>query len=366
MVQRRHLSEREKRLLTALGSCPDLSMKELLELTAYRRTSSLIRKINQFKEQNFLTGPVYRADWGKLCRNPIYNVQCIVELGKSLDTVVEYLQIIEPLVWVYHVLSPHKDLLNVGYLLSDNTEFEALLQLLKDNRIITGYSARVFRTRIIRENPNFFGDPIPSLDNLLEPCEFPDLSVGHYDTEWSECDIRTLSYLQGGYKSIKLMEILRNERKLHNREWTYEQIKYSFRKICTDNLIKKIYYIYPFPLDECSDFFLFIKTDDSDLTKRIIYNFARGGRIYRQYGFCDEWGVIGSICHPQFMVDLMHKLDSLEEIKKKELYHLRSITPGLQYMGNYSEFDYYDVETQTLKYPYDEFREKIKEKLETQ
>ena len=366
MVQRRQLGEREKRLLNALGSYPDLSMKELLELTAYKRTSSLIRKINQFKEQNFLKGPVYRTDWGKLCRNSIHRVHCIVELGESFDTVVEYLQMIEPMIWVYPVLTPHKDLLNAGYFSSNNKEFEALLQLLKDNRIIADYSVRVYRTRIVNDNPDFFGDPLPSLDNLLNPCEVPDLSFGHYDTEWSECDIRTFSYLQGGYKSIKLMEILKRERKMHNREWTYEQIKYSFRKMCTDNLIRKAYYVHPFPRDECSDFYLFIKTDDSDLTKRIIYNFARGGRIYRQYGLCDEWGVIGSICHPQFMVDLMHKLDSLEEIKKKELYHLRSITPGLQYTGNYSEFDYFDVETQTLKYPYDVFREKIEEKLENQ
>ena len=366
MAQRRHLGEKEKKLLTALGSYPDLPLKELLEFTTYRRTSSLIRKINQFKEQNFMWGPVYRADYGKLCRNTVRKVHCIVELEKSFDTVVEYLQMIEPMVWVYPVLFPHKDLLNAGFLSSNVKKFEALLQLLKNNRIITDYSIRVYCAWIAIENPNFFGNPLPSLDNLLDPCEFPDISFRHYDTEWSECDIRTLSYLQGGYKSIKLMEILRNERKLHNREWTYEQIKYSFRKMCTDNLIKKTYYIFPSPLEQCSDFYLFIKTDDIDVTKRIIYNFARGGRIHREYTLCDEWGLIGFICYPQFMVDLMHKLDSIEEIKRKELYHLRSITPGLQYTGNYSEFDYFDVETQTLKYPYDEFREKIEEKLETQ
>ena len=249
MGQRRQIGEREKELLNALGRYPDLSMKELLGFTTYRRTSSLVRKIRQFNEQNFLWGPVYRADYGKLCRNSIRKVHCIVELGKSFDTVIEYLQMIEPLVWVYPVLSPHKDLLNAGFLSSNDEKFEALLQILKDNRIITDYSVRVYRTWIAVENPNFFGDPLPSLDNLLDPCEFPDISFGHYDTEWNECDIRTLSYLQGGYKSIKLMEILKNERKLQNREWTYEQIKYSFKKMSTDNLIKKIYYIYPFPLD---------------------------------------------------------------------------------------------------------------------
>ena len=62
----------------------------------------------------------------------------------------------------------------------------------------------------------------------------------------------------------------------------------------------------------------------------------------------------------------MHKLDSIEEIKKKELYHLRSFTPGVRYTGKYSEFDCYDVESQTLEYPYDVFREKIEEKLESQ
>lgn len=364
MVQEYRLNEREKELLTVLGKNPEISMKELVNHTQYRRVSSIVRKIGQFREWDFVWGPVYVPDYGKLCKNPLHRLFCIIELDKSYKTALEYLKLIEPLVWVYPVLSSHKELLSVGFLSSNDAEVRALLQLLKDSNIITDYVVRARRHWDVIEPPNFFGDPVPSLDNLLDPCDVPDISYGHHDTEWSECDITTLSYLQGGYESIKLVEILKKERKLHNREWKYAQIKYSYEKMCKNKLIKKIYYIYPYPLNQCADFFLFLKTADIELTQRMLHNFARGGRIYREYSLYDEWGLMGCICHPAFVLGLMHTLDQIEEIKKKELYQVRSFPPGIHYVGGHSEFMYYDVEAQELEYPYHVFREKIKEKLE--
>ncbi|MBU7009129.1 MAG: hypothetical protein HXS46_00445, partial [Theionarchaea archaeon] len=84
------------------------------------------------------------------------------------------------------------------------------------------------------------------------------------------------------------------------------------------------------------------------------------------YTLCDDWGLMGCICHPAFVVGLMHRLDHIEEITKKELYHLRSFPPGMCYVGEHAEFKYYDVEKQTLEYPCHVFREKIKEKLESE
>jgi len=364
MVQESQLNEREKELLTVLGKNPEMSLKELVNCTQYKRASSIVRKIGQLKEQDFLWGPVYRFDYGKLCKNPLHRLFCIMELGKSYETALEYLRLVEPLVWVYPVLSPHKELLSVGFLSSDDAEVKALFKLLKDNNIITDYVVRARRHWDVIEPPNFFGDPVPSLDNLLNPCDVPDTSFGYHDTEWNECDIATLSYLQGGYESARLVDILKKERKLHNREWKYEQIKYSYEKMCRNKLIKKIYYIYPYPLNQCADFFLFLKTADIELTRRILCNFAKGERIYREYSLYDDWGLMGCICHPKFLIGLMHKLDQVDEITEKELYHLRSFPPGICYMGEYSEFVYYDVEAQKLEYPYHVFREKIKEKLE--
>ncbi|MBU7047052.1 MAG: hypothetical protein HXS54_11520 [Theionarchaea archaeon] len=362
MVHPYLLNDREKELLNALGRYPSLSMKELLTLTHYKRTSSLLRKIKRFKEENILWGPSHRTDYGKLCKNPLHMLFCIVELAESHDTVVSYLSLVSILVWIYPVLS-HKELLCVFYISSNDQEVIALFQLLKDNNIIRDFSVHVYQQQIVSELPNFFGDPLPSLDNLLAPCEFPDTPFGQYDTEWNECDIAVLSYLRG-YQGLKLVEILKNERKLKDRPWTYSQVKYSYQKMSKNKLIKKMYFIHPFPLDQCSDFFLFVRTDARELTQRILYNFARGGRIYREYALCEDWGLIGCICHPQFMIDLMHRLDEIDEIKEKTLYHLRSFPPGIQYVGQHSEFNFYDIEKQTLKYPYHVFREKIKEKLE--
>ena len=111
---------------------------------------------------------------------------------------------------------------------------------------------------------------------------------------------------------------------------------------------------------------MFLKTEDIELTQRILYNFARGGRIYREYSLCDDWGLMGCICHPAFVLGLTHKLDQIGEIEKKELYHLRSVPPGIAYVGEHSEFKYYEVKTQKLEYPYRIFKEKIEEKLENE
>ncbi len=365
MRQQHRMNDKEKELLNVIGRHPDMPLKELFNHTQYKRVNSIVRKIDHFRKANILWGPSYDVDYGKLSRNPLSKLFCAVELGRNYETAIEYLKLIEPLEWTYRVLSPHKELLSVGFLSSNDAEVEALLQLLKDNSIITDFIVRVYRCWFAIENPDFFGDPNPSMEALCDPCEFPDISFGHYDTEWNECDIRTLSYLHGGFKDRKLIEILREEAQLH-KTWTYNQVKYSYGKISKNKLIKKIYYIHPFPLEQCADFFLFFKTGDMQLTQRILYNFARGGWIHKEYALCDDWGLIGCISHPQFVLDLMHKLDQVEEIKKKELYHLRSFPPGIHYVGQHSEFKYYDVESQTLEYPYHVFKERIKEKIESE
>ena len=365
-MKQQYLSESEKELLTAIGRYPQMSMKELINYTGYKRVSSIVRKVNEFREQNFLCGPIYRADLGKLSKNPLHRLMCIIECSQSYETIISYLKLTESLVWVYPVLSSHKELLIVGFLSSNDTEVTALFQLLKDNNIITDFVVRARRHQDVKECPNFFEDFVPPLDTVRDPCEPPDTSFGRHDTEWNECDIRTLSYLCGGYESIKLTNILKKERRLDKKKWTYNQIKYSYNKMLKSKLIREIYYIYPLPLEQCADFFLFLKTEDIELTLRILCNFARGGRIYREYTLCGDWGLIGCICHPQFVLDLMHKLDQVDEIKEKELYHVRSTPPGICYVGQRAEFIHFDVDTQTLEYPYHVYKEKIKEKIENE
>ena len=362
-MRKAHLTESEKELLNALGKSPGIPLSGLVDCTQYKRLSSVIKKIGQFKKQNMLQGPFYDIDFGKLCKNSVSVVICVIEFSQSYETVISYLQLIEPLKYVYPVLSPHKELLNVIFLSSDNTETVSLLQLLKDNNIITDYITRAYSHRREIENPNFFGDPKPSLDNLLELCNIPDLSFGCHDTDWNECDISILPYLQMGYKDAKLIEILRAERKL-TRIWKYDQIKYSYRKMLKNRLIRKRYFIFPFSYDQCVVFELYFRTEDRNVTRRIQYNFARGSRVLKEYSFCGDWGRLGFISHPHFLTGLMHKLDQIDEITKKELYQLRSIPDKEHSFDQPLVLTYFDFDEQTLKYPYHVYREQIKQKLE--
>ncbi|MGD2248313.1 MAG: hypothetical protein PVF58_07880 [Candidatus Methanofastidiosia archaeon] len=358
------MNKNEKKLLTVLGKNPEFSAKELTNHTPYKWESSVARKIKTFKEQKYIMGPSYFLDCGKLSKNPIRKLMCFIELDQPQKTVMDYLQLIKPLEWTYPVLSSRKELLGLGILSSNDIEVEALFHLLKMYGIITDYTIRVRPHKLILENPNFFGDSVPSLDALCDPCEFPDISCGCHTTEWTQCDIRVLSYLHGNTEKTNLIDIMRKEKQVHDKKWGYDQIKYAYRKMCENNLIEKIYFVHPYPLHECADFYLFLKTDDINTTKNIVYNFGRDCRIHREYTLCDKWGLIGCICHPLFVVDLLHKLDQIPEITEKELFHLRSYPPGASFVGQHSRFDCFDIDTQTLEYPYHEFREKILVKLE--
>jgi DNA-binding Lrp family transcriptional regulator len=358
-----YLSEREKELLTILGNHPHISMKELFSLTAYKRASSISRKIDEFKRDGILYGPSFDIDYGKLCKNTVRMLTCIIESSQNYEVVTSYLKLIESLWALYPVLSPRKELLNVLFLSSNDIQMKGLFQLLKRNNIITDFTIHVCSSRRVLENPNFFGSTNPSLDNLLNPCDVPDLSFGCHDTNWNECDIDILPYLRIGYRGGKLIEILKAEKR-SGKPWTYEQIKYSFRKMLKKGLIKKIYFMYPLPFEQCADFNLYLRTDDMNVTKEIICNFARGERVSREYMFCRDWGYIGFASHPQFMTGLIHKLNKIDVIKEKEIYPLRSYPDRENPLNQPLTLKYFDFDNQTLKYPYLKYRERICEKLE--
>jgi len=362
----RDITEGEKKFLNAIGKYPDVSVGELLNYTTYKRESTVWRKLNQFKEQRIVRGPFWEVDYSKLCKNPLHLLLCILELNQSYTTVISHLKRIESLKVIYPVLSPHKEVLAVLFLSSHDEELKALFQLLKDSDIVTDYITHVYDSKRMMETPNFFGDVNPSLDNLLDPCNIPDMSLKHHGTNWNECDIAVLPYLEGGYKNGKLIEILKTERKL-NRTWKYQQIKYSREKMLKNGLIEKNYMIFPFPYDQCVDFILFFKpeTGDKDLMQRILYNFGRGGRLYRDYVLCEDWGSIGFICHPQFLTSLMNKLDRIKEIREKKVYQIRSVPPKKYIFVQIPSLKYFDIDKQTLEYPYHVYKEKIKERLKS-
>ena len=152
------MSNSEKELLHIIGKNPDMSGKELLEHTKYRWERTVKRKVAQLKAQHILEGPIYDLNYSKLCRNPLHKVVCILETNLNYEDVIPYLRIIEPLRWVYPVMSPHKRLLNVGYFSSNDGKLRDILQLLKDHSIISDYIMRVWRTKRLIVTPNLFGD----------------------------------------------------------------------------------------------------------------------------------------------------------------------------------------------------------------
>ena len=361
----RRITENEKKLLNALGRNPHMSMEELLAHTTYRWERTVKRRLAQLKEEEILMGPLYDINYTKISRNPLHKLYCIIESDQSYETVISYLQFIDSIRVIFPVLSPHKRVMTVIFFSSDDKETTSLLKILKDNNIITDYIARVWCSRRIVENPNLFGDSNPPLDGLLDPCDVPDMSFPCHDTVWSECDIRILPYLQGGFKGSKLIEILREERK-SERTWTYEQIKYSREKMLHNKLIEKVYFVHPFSLDQCIQFDLFVKPRDITLTERILANFARGARVYKEYVLCEEGGFIFCFSHPSFLKDLMHNLDHFDEITEREVYPVRGFPYGKYFFSRPMTLDYYDVDSQTLNYPYSVYKEKIREKIECQ
>ena len=362
-MEKAQLTENEKELLTVLGKFPEISTKELLARTTYKWASTIVRKLEKLRVLQILYGPFYLMDYNKLCRNPLHPLVCVMEIQQPFESIIPYLKCIESLRWTYPVLSPHRNVLLAMFLSSNDWEMTAIFQLLRDNNIITSFHDHTCRHKFVHENPNFFGDSNPSLDHLLDSCDVPDMSLGQYDTEWNTCDIAVLPYLLRGYKGGKLIEILKTERKL-NKTWTYAQMSYSYKKMLKNGLIEKNYVIYPFPQDQCARFYLAIRTEDIDVMLKILCNFAKGARMFKSYALYGIWGVIGCLCHPLFVADLMHKLDQIDEITEKELYQRRSITEDYVFRQTL-ELKYFDFDKQTLEYPYHVYKEKIKEKIDS-
>ena len=360
MKEVHHITNSEKKLLNIIGRNPEISAKELLNYTEYKWVSTVTRKLKRLKEQRILFGPFYYIDFGKLSRNHLHKLYCVLELDESYEKAISYLKLIEPLTWVFPVLS-HKRILNVVFLSSNDAEMRNLFELLKDCNILSDYAIHVRLHKSIIANPNLFGDPNPPLTGLLNPCDCPDMSPGQYDTEWNECDIQILPYFQRG---SQLIEILREERK-SDRTWTYKQVRYSREKMVNNGLIKKNCIVSPYQCNQCADFQLFLKSDDVTVTKRILCNFAEGERVYREYALCEDGGIMFCASHPHFVTDLMEKLDQVDQIKEKEIYQLRSASRKYNF-GQLPQLKYYDFDEQTLEYPYHLYREKIKEKLENE
>ncbi len=370
MGKNNRITQSEKELLHALGSHPEASMKELLTYTNYKWERTVKRKIKQLKEQPILYGPFYNMNYNKLCKNPLHRLYCILELNleQSYEAVISYLKLVEPIVTIFPILSSHKKLLTGILYSSDNAATVNIFRTLKKNGIITDYIIRAYRTKTFVENPNLFEDFNPSLDNLLDPCDTPDMSLDHYDTAWNECDMSILPYMRG---CPKLVDILREEKKLQ-RNWTYEQIKYSREKMITQGLIKKGFVFDPFPPGQCVEFRLIFKAKDETLIPRILHNFARGRRLLKIYAILEELGgkncrlgAINCTSHPLFLKDVSHNLDHTDQIREKEIYTMRSFPPEETFSYSHPfESKYFDVENQKLEYPYRVYEEKIKEKID--
>ena len=353
------LSKNERELLNIIGRHPELSPEELLQYTNYKWVGTILRKLKRFKELRLLFGPLYDLNYSKLCKNPFYKLYCIVETNHSPEIVIPYLKLIDSIRLVFPVMSHRKVLLTVYYS-SNDAEIGTLFQLLKDHDIITDYTIRVWHSKRMAENPDFFGDINPTLDNLLDPCEIPDMSLKPHDTDWNECDISIIPYLR--YGGHKLIEILRKENKQY-RNWTYEQVRYAREKMLKHELIEKAYCTYPIPESQTTHFNLFFEVEDTALTTRILYNFAKGAHMYKEYALCGNGGWIFCLCHTSFLTGLMHSLDQVDEIKEKEIFVLRSNFDKYA-LGMCIELKYFDFDNQTLEYPYKVCRERIKERLE--
>lgn len=357
------MDNNEKKLLNIIGRHPEITIKELLTHTTYKCTRTVKRKLTQLKEQRILYGPYYDINYSKLCKNPLHKLYCILESTEDYETVISYLQLIDSIRAVFPTVSSYRKVLTTLFYSSHDAEVISILQLLKDSGIITDYIVHTWCSRRMIENPNLFGDSNPSLHSLLDPCDIPDIGLEHHDTAWNTCDIAILPYLRKGLEGGKLTEILKVEKKF-NKRWTYEQVKYSREKMVKNGLIKKIYTIRPFPHSQCAQFDLFLKPEDSNLTRRILYNFAKGERIYKEYVLCEDGGFIFCVSHPLFLTDLMRTLDEIDAVFETEIYPIRTFPYRGYVVGQFPELKYFNFDSQTLEYPYCVYKEKIKEKIE--
>lgn len=353
------INKKEAEILNLIGKDANLSNKEIAKAVKYKRTDTISKKLKKFRKMNIIRGPYTDINLSAVGKNQLYNIYVNLTFSpEDRDFVFEIIQKIPGMRWIF----PSTDLNRffAYYQVNHYKHIGGLMKLLyKKGFIKYDLTASLFKWKL--QNPDFFGPSIPTGEGLLKSEELPDIT---YSTcpfvKWNETDLTVMQYLQ--VRSDSFIEISRKEYKWYQNILKYYQIKYSVRKIKSNNLIEsEDYHISPLPREKCSTILLLLESDRKKKLLQIMENFGKGCCLHKSYTLAGTTGLMFLWTYPEAAINLLHVFDQIDYIQPY-MYFLRSHeTP---YLRNSSfEADMFNTDTQRWEFPYSRVEKTIEDSI---
>lgn len=384
-----------------------MTNEELCQIIGYKYAEYVSTLQKKLRQRGYLTGPLMFPDLGMLFKNQVSRIHAFVMFDTSYDHVRSLLKEIDS----WFTFFPLEEGIFRKYLISfmnSNThKLKKIFDYLTDKGAVKYYHLfeQVHKWRVI--NPTFLINgseaPIePDFDHLLDDISVPDLEYGSFadislnkvsqflvERLWNGdggCDLKKIVRGEKNFREKRkaiLKEMLKKEKREERRKEIKENLKEmkkelslgefreAYQLLVANNILEKMYYIWPFPQSKCSRYMLFLRFDSMEDTKRAIFNFGTQARIFTRVSIVQsvetkEWyGVIYVTGDPFLGKKLIAALDRCPKIEDKKFFPVRSF-PSSHWDGqSISLGEYYHPQTRTLDYPYGIFFERIRQKLET-
>ncbi|MBU7033175.1 MAG: hypothetical protein HXS53_11635, partial [Theionarchaea archaeon] len=325
----------------------------------------------QLEKKHYFVGPYVQSDYGRMFSNRLRKAIAIILFEKSYQDITPLLASIDCFSYLY----PIEERFFKGYIMgifdSDTEAITHIFDYLKSEGIIFHYELYLqdYQTKVI--TPSFYTGSrkstfVPVLDNLYEDTSLPNLEFGPFSgMTLSEPEQILISYLELGYCMLSsIMEI----EKTKGRFYTYAEWKVAKDRLRSQKIIRPVCDIFPLPTMDCAHFFLFIRSHDLVTTRKIIFNFGKGSRMYRKvfiwtsYKTSEPYGVIYCISHPEFTIRLLRQLDMYDEIEDMKFFVIRK--EFSLWRGKSIQLGRYDAVNHTLYYPYADYLGHIQQMME--
>jgi hypothetical protein len=404
MVQR-DLSKKEKLLLQLMGRQPYLTNRELSRIIGYKYAEYVSTLQKKLQKREYFSGPLMFADLGKIFKNTVSRVYAFIMFDTTYDYVRSLLQEIDCWLYFYPMEEGIFRKYMVGFMNSDIQELRKIFEYLKKEGVIYYYHLFEQHGKWEVINPTFLvGDreaPIkPDFDHLSANTPVPDLQYGSFaDIPLNYAAQLLTIYLWDGHEGCDIKKIIRKEKKYREElrkplkkklgktkkgernliksklkelkgDLLLNEFREAYKMLVENNILEKVYYVWPFPHSQCSKFWLLIRSNSLEDTQRIIFNFGRDVRIFTRVSMVrsaetNEWyGAVYATGDTFLAGELMTALDRYPEIEERKLFPARSY-PSSQWQARSIPIEgYYSPETQILDYPYSLFYERVKQKVE--
>lgn len=358
MFINKDIPENDKIILNKLGKNADTSISELLAFTKYKRKSSVYNRIRNLREEEYLFGPYFDINYNAIGANKLFSVFVLADYNLQFkDLVLEAMKKINCWTMIYPVRTAESYL---GIYQCNNWNYTAsLFSLMRKWGWLKGFSVHKSEYRRLIQNPNFFGDFLPSEDyqipeGELPPYKYEDLNI---DFEFTKTDLIIIKHLSR--QTCHLTRIRDLEYHYYGLRLKYHDLKRSYEKLEKSGiLIKKNYLMLPLPADMCSLFFLFSKGKNFRSHLKMIACFGKDLRLTKVFVAVGKGVISYFLAHPLLEVKILGMLENDDTYAN--IYGIKSY-PSTEFSVQTFNDDYFDVDSQRWVFPYSEFKEEIKE-----